>query len=485
MCRAINGRREVNQRTGTRHECRIDRDLGRGVSAKRHVSNQRTCGIVFDPINSIDAHTRQSARAGDRNSASREDGCRIAPRGARLRVGRAPRLVSNPLGKAHHNVRARDVRGVGRRLEMNGRCARGQGDNDAHSHGGRKHAAHHRNQATVEGMERACETTVRELGEDETLARIFPRLPKSNWSILGPGDDAAIVSAPDGRFVVTTDTMIHGPDFWLAWSTPHDLGWKSAASNLADIAAMGARPTALVVALAAPASTPISTLEGIADGLRDSCAALAPGCGVVGGDLSVSSVLTIAVTAFGDLDGATAITRSGAHEGDIVAVSGAIGHAARALAFLFERGVNDEGHADAGVCARLRREYPSLTEPQLAPFPPISNGVVAARAGATAMLDVSDGFVRDAGRLAKASRVAIDFDSALVDGASGGIDTDLALRGGEDHALLATFPAECTLPVGFRATGVVRAGSGVTVDGEPYDHGDGWEPYSSWTGRFG
>ena len=107
---------------------------------------------------------------------------------------------------------------------------------------------------------------------------------------------------PDGRYVVTTDTMVHGPDFRLAWSTPHDLGWKAAATNLSDIAAMGARATALVVAVAAPPDTHVSLLEGLADGLRDACAALAPGCGVVGGDLSVSPALVIAVTAFGDLD---------------------------------------------------------------------------------------------------------------------------------------------------------------------------------------
>ncbi len=334
-------------------------------------------------------------------------------------------------------------------------------------------------------MANECETTVRELGEEATLARIFPRLPKSEWVVLGLGDDAAILVAPDGRFAVTTDMFIHGPDFWLAWSTPHDIGWKSAASNLADIAAMGARPTALLVALAVPAATPISTLEGIADGLRDSCAELAPGCGVVGGDLSVSSVMTITVTAFGDLDGRAAIRRSGAQEGDTVAVSGAVGHAARALEFLFERGLNAEGVADAALCADLRREYPSLTEPQLAPRPPISDGVVAARAGATAMLDVSDGFLHDAGRLARASAVSIDFDSALVDIASGGIDTHTALRGGEDHALLATFPSGGVLPKGFRATGVVLPGSGITVDGKPYDNGGGWDPYSRWAGALG
>jgi thiamine-monophosphate kinase len=149
------------------------------------------------------------------------------------------------------------------------------------------------------------------IGETATLARIFPRLPAATAQLLGPGDDCAVVAAPDGRFVVTTDMMIHGPDFRLAWSSPHDLGWKAAASNLADVAAMGAVPTALVVAIAAPSSSPVSLLEGISDGLRDGLAALAPGCGVVGGDLSVSNTLTITVTAFGDLEGRAPVLRSG------------------------------------------------------------------------------------------------------------------------------------------------------------------------------
>ncbi len=163
------------------------------------------------------------------------------------------------------------------------------------------------------------------IGESAVLARIFPRLPAASAALVGPGDDAAVLAAADGRFVVTTDMMIHGPDFRLAWSSAHDLGWKAAASNLADVAAMGAVPTGLVVALAAPAETPVAFLEEFADGLRDGCAAMSPGCGVVGGDLSVSSTLTIAVTAFGDLEGRAPVLRSGARAGDVVAVSGVLG----------------------------------------------------------------------------------------------------------------------------------------------------------------
>ncbi|MGV8884300.1 MAG: thiamine-phosphate kinase [Microbacteriaceae bacterium] len=311
--------------------------------------------------------------------------------------------------------------------------------------------------------------TVGELGEGGTLARIFPRLPNADAALLGPGDDCAVVTAPDGRFVVTTDMMIHGPDFRLAWSTPRDLGFKAAASNLADIAAMGARPTALVVALAVPSTSEVSLVEGIADGFREACALLAPGCGVVGGDLSVSDTLTIAVTAFGSLDGRAPVLRSGARVGDVVAVSGVLGHAAAGLRLLFEHGVMD--------AAALRAREP-LVSAQLAPQPPIGDGVLAALAGATAMLDLSDGLALDARRLATASGVALDLSSEAVGSRE-------ALDGGEDHSLLATFPMHVTLPGGFRSIGTVVAGDGVLVDGVPYIARGGWDPYEGWNGALG
>jgi thiamine-monophosphate kinase len=324
--------------------------------------------------------------------------------------------------------------------------------------------------------------TLGSLGEGAVLARIFPRLPAAAAALLGPGDDAAVLSAPDGRVVITTDTMIHGPDFRLAWSTPHDLGWKAAASNLADVAAMGAAPTALVVALAAPADTPVEFLEAFADGLRDGCDALAPGCGVVGGDLSVSSTLTIAVTALGTLEGRDPVTRAGARPGDTVAVSGVLGAAAHGLRLLFA----SAPAPDASAAAALRREHPAAIAAQLTPHPPIADGPAAALAGATAMLDLSDGLAIDARRLAAASGVALDLSArAIAEGLRAGTTPREALDGGEDHSLLATFPPTATLPAGFRAIGAVVVGEGVLVDGEPYLARGGWDPYASWDGAEG
>lgn len=316
--------------------------------------------------------------------------------------------------------------------------------------------------------------TLGSLGESAVLARIFPRLPAATAQRLGPGDDAAIVAAPDGRVVITTDTMIHGPDFRLAWSSPRELGWKAAATNLSDIAAMGAVPTALVVALAAPVDTEVAFLEAFADGLREACTALAPGSGVVGGDLSVSTVLTIAVTALGDLEGRDPVRRSGARVGDVVAVSGALGLAGEGLRLLFERGTV-AGVPDAAATARLRAEHPAALAAQLTPRPPIADGPAAALAGATAMLDLSDGLAIDARRLADASGVALDLD----------VDDRMQLVGGEDHALLATFPPGAVLPGGFRAIGRVVDGAGLRVRGVGFDERGGWDPYENWDGAAG
>ncbi|MCS5715417.1 thiamine-phosphate kinase [Herbiconiux sp. CPCC 205716] len=339
--------------------------------------------------------------------------------------------------------------------------------------------------------------TLAEVGEGETLKRIFPRLPHADAELLGPGDDSAVVAAPDGRFAVTTDLMVHGPDFRSAWSSAHDLGVKAAMTNLADVAAMGARPTALVVALAAPLDTPVDVLLGIADGLRDGCGLAAPGCGVVGGDLSASPALMIAVTAFGDLEGRAPVTRSGARPGDQLAVAGDLGRAGAGLWLLFRDGVAADGTPDAARAGEVRAAHPELVAAQLAPVVPIALGVPAALGGATAMLDVSDGLVLDARRLAVASGCSVELDPAAVDlearalvaldPAVGDRAASFVLAGGEDHALLATFPPG-PLPEGFRRIGAVldrSAAPEVLVGATPYAELGGWDPYAGWTGAAG
>lgn len=326
------------------------------------------------------------------------------------------------------------------------------------------------------------------VGERAALARILPRLARAE-ALLGPGDDAALLAAPDGRVLLSTDAMVDGPDFRRAWSTPFELGWKAAATNLADIAAMGGRPTGLLVALGAPGGTPVADLEGIADGLAAACERLAPGVGVVGGDLTRSPVLSLTLTVTGSLDGRAPVLRSGARPGDTIAYTGKLGFAAAALRLLFAA-----GEEDAAAVAELRRRVPGLLAEQLAPSPPVREGVVAVDAGASAMLDVSDGLVLDASRIAAASRVVLDLDPArleewarAVSAASADATTAsrlgphealaLVLHGGEDHGLLACFPG--AVPERFRPIGLVRAGTpAVLIDGAPVE-ASGWDSFAA------
>ena len=281
---------------------------------------------------------------------------------------------------------------------------------------------------------------VMDVGEIEALKMVIPLLPTGSLLELGPGDDAAVLVVPDGRVVVSSDMMIEGPDFRLDWSDPHDVGYKAIASNAADIAAMGATPTAFQLSVAVPPETAIDTLvsmaKGFADGIKDLC----PGASVSGGDLSMAPAVTLAVTVFGDLAGLAPVTRSGAKPGDVVCVAGELGLSHRGLTELLAWSENP---------STTEKPNSEAVSHHLAPSPPIRLGPVAARAGASAMMDISDGLVQDARRIAQASGVVMRLDESLA-------GDDHALFGGEDHGLLATFPKDVTPPEGFRVIGVVE-----------------------------
>ena len=296
--------------------------------------------------------------------------------------------------------------------------------------------------------------TLASLGENESLRRTIGALVAGENALVGPGDDAAVVSVSGNSFVVTTDTMIEDHDFRLDWSTGFDLGFKAIASNVADVAAMGAVPIALTVAIALPGSTDIKFLEDFAAGLNAGIQELAPGASVVGGDLASSEKVFISVTAHGELNGLAPVLRSGAKVGDIVAVAGTLGRAAAGLALL-------QSDSDA------KSAFDDLVNIQLRPQPPITSGVIANKAGATSMLDISDGLARDASRIAKASGVTIQIESsallgfiAVLEQAAMRLDLDAknwVLFGGEDHSLLATFPQGVEIPKEFKQIGTVIA----------------------------
>jgi thiamine-monophosphate kinase len=303
--------------------------------------------------------------------------------------------------------------------------------------------------------------TLADVGEFGLIDLIRERLRDAPQVELGAGDDAAVVAASDGRMVVTTDMLVEGRHFRRDWSSAYDVGRKAAAQNLADVAAMGATPTAVVVCFGAPPDLPVAWAVEFADGLRDECQEV--GAAVAGGDVVASGVVVAAVTAMGSLQGRAAVTRSGARPGDQVAVCGRLGWSAAGLT----------------VLSRGFRSPRVLVEAHRRPQPPYAAGPEAACLGATALIDVSDGLLADLGHIAVASGVAIDLDSSRFDlpepiqavaAAVGAEPLSYVLTGGEDHALAGTFPADVSLPPHWNVVGRVLEGEpAVTVDGAAYE----------------
>ena len=305
-----------------------------------------------------------------------------------------------------------------------------------------------------------------DMGEFELIGEITKKFTAQADVLLGPGDDAAQLRIDHGSVLASADILVEDVHFRRGWTTPFGLGRRAAAQNFADIVAMGANPRALLVSVAAPLATPESWFTELAEGLQAECDVV--GASVIGGDLSTGPVITIAVTVLGDPSGGAPVTRAGARVGDIVAVAGRLGWSALGLAAL-ERGVTVD---------------PTLIDAYLVPTPPYAAGPAARAAGATAMLDVSDGLLADAGHIARASGVTIALDGALLlpdatvaeAAAALGLDPMATLlTGGEDHALLATFPAgnppELHIPQPlFRVIGRVEGAGAypVLVDGAPF-----------------
>jgi len=311
--------------------------------------------------------------------------------------------------------------------------------------------------------------TLADAGEFGLIAELPGWLPRSPRTLVGIGDDAAVLATPDGRVVATTDFLLEGQHFRRDTSSACDVGHKAAARSLADVAAMGAVPSALLVALAAPADLPVSWVRELAAGLAAECARV-PEASVIGGDTARAASVLLAVTGLGDLAGRAPVLRSGAAPGHVVAVAGPLGHAAAGLALL-----------SAGIT-----EGPLVTA-QLRPAPPYDAGPQAADLGATAMIDISDGLLADLGHIADSSGVLIDVSGAALSPgdsliaaarAVGSAALDWVLGGGEDHSLAATFPPGVSLPPRWKVIGTVRPGQGVVVDSQPWAHAPGWDHFA-------
>lgn len=311
--------------------------------------------------------------------------------------------------------------------------------------------------------------TLASTGEFGLIQRVTARLGTAPTTLLGPGDDAALVAVPDGRVVASCDVLVEGRHFRCDWASATDIGHRSAAANLADIAAMGGVATALLVSLCVPPDIDPRWVEQLADGIAAETDSV--GAAVVGGDMAASQVITIAVTALGDLNGRAPVLRSGAKPGDVVAMAGRIGLAA----------------AGYTVLSRGFRSPKALVEAYRRPAVPYWAGPNGAALGATAMIDVSDGLLADVGHIADASNVGVDIrrdafevTQAMRDAGSAlGVDPyTWVLTGGDDHPIVATFPPTVALPEGWVVIGRVLQGGGVTVDGRIHtDAPMGWDHF--------
>jgi thiamine-monophosphate kinase len=259
------------------------------------------------------------------------------------------------------------------------------------------------------------------------------------------GDDAAVLTSPftaepassgEGRrFLLAADAVVGGVDADLSLTTLADLGWKAMAVNLSDIAAMGGQPLHAVVSVVGLGA---SGLEELYAGVLEASARYR--CPVVGGDLSAGDEIVVAVTVTGWVDGPP-VLRSGARPGDTIWVTAPLGAAAAGLRQLrLHLHPGAEALDEALVTAHAR------------PRPALAEGTVARRGGATAMIDVSDGFAADLAHIAERSQVGFELHDVPV---APGATLEEALGGGDDYVLAFTCPPGVDAAEIFRRAGLV------------------------------
>ena len=314
--------------------------------------------------------------------------------------------------------------------------------------------------------------TLADVGEFGLIDSLIADLPMAPEVLIGPGDDAAALDLP-APVLSSIDVLVEGVHFRRDWSEPDAIGRRAVAVNVADIEAMGGRAVALLVGFSAPGELAATWALQFASGLKAEAATA--GVSLAGGDVTRARDITIAVTALGVLDGLQPVRRNGARPGDVVALTGRIGWAAAGLT----------------VLGRGFRSPRVVVEAYRVPQVPYGAGATAARAGAHAMIDVSDGLLADLGHLANDSGVVIEISRAAFDvpeplqavaAATGTDPYQLILTGGDDHALAAAFGSADAVPEGWLMIGSVRAGSeeetpSVLVDGGPWEPAAGYDHF--------
>ena len=315
--------------------------------------------------------------------------------------------------------------------------------------------------------------TLAEVGEFPLIATITEGLSLGADVRVGPGDDAAVLAI--GNAVTTSlDVLVEGVHFRRDWSEAGDVGRKAVAVNVADIEAMGARATGLLVGFSAPADLPLGWVLDFAEGLAQESQAAR--VSLLGGDVTRARDITVAVMAMGSTEGRDPVLRSGARPGDVVAIHGRLGWAAAGLV----------------VLGRGFRSPRAVVEAHRVPQISYGAGAVAARAGATSMIDISDGLLADLGHVARASEVLIDLRRdafelpeplQAVAAATGSDPYTFVFTGGDDHALAATFPSSAAVPAGWLVVGAVGVADNdhprILVDGAVLGSPAGFDHFRS------
>jgi len=269
--------------------------------------------------------------------------------------------------------------------------------------------------------------TIAEVGEFGFLERALAQAPVGRGTLVGPGQDCALIRCGARRCLFTVDALVEGVHFEPGWLSPRQIGRKSFLVNASDIAAMGGRPRFCVVNLAVPSSYPARDLHAVQRGIVE--AAQRCEASVVGGNLTRAAQLSVAIALLGDAP-KRLVTRQGARVGDLVYVTGTLGDAALAVRLL-----RAARAVPRSVIRRFREPTPRLQ----------AGRRLVESALVSAMIDVSDGLVQDLGHLCAESRVGACIDASAVPRSPAyrealGAADPLALHGGEDYELLCTVP---------------------------------------------